>query len=107
MNHNVHHCAITNFTTDQKNDGMFFYTLAKYWMENHERPVQAWEADEGQEFYLEARSYVGPAPCRCEERKYVLTPSQYSLLLFEVAVNGPEASHTYIERNRPSWAATT
>lgn len=104
---NTHNASITNFVADRGSDGMFFYTLAKYWIENHERPVRAWEADENQEFHLEVRSYKGPAPAVCTERKYTLTPPQYAMLLFEVSAHGPDAAHTYITGEVSSWTAAT
>ena len=110
MYSNIHSAEITNFTADRGSDGgTHFYSLAKYWTANHERPVQPWDADENQEFFLEIRSYTGPAPCHSSEDKYTLTAPQYAQLLFHVAAFGPDSAHTYIAKQRSAWqaAATT
>ena len=104
MHPTIQNAAITNWVTDLGENGMFFYTLAKYWTKHHNQPD--WDVENDTEVFLECRSYTGPAPRTRNEYKIQLTYGQYSLSLYQVENNGPEVAHNYIERMRPSWLAT-
>ena len=104
MNTTIHNAAITNWVSDLGKDGVFFYTLAKYWTKRHNQ--EDWEIEGDLEVFLECRSYTGPAPSTRNEYKYVLTYGQYANLLYTVENKGPDASHTLIERTKATWAAT-
>lgn len=99
MNPTIQNAAITNWITDA--DGMYFYTLAKYWTKHHNQ--EDWEIENDLEVFLECRSYVGPSRTR-SEYKIKLTIAQYAYLLCVVENSGPEVAHNYIERNRAAWA---
>ena len=102
---NIQNAIITNWVTDLGKDGMYFYTLAKYWTKHHNQ--EDWDVEGDTEVFLECRSYTGPAPRTREEYKIQLTYGQYALTLYDVENNGPEVAHNYIERMRPSWLATS
>ena len=104
MHPTIQNAAITNWVTDLGKDGMFFYTLAKYWTKHHYQ--EDWEIEGNLEVFLECRSYTGPAPRTLDEYKIQLTNSRYALTLYAVENGGPEVAHNYIERMRPSWLAT-
>lgn len=101
MHPTISNAAITNWVTDLGEDGMFFYTLAKYWTKHHNQ--EDWETEGDLEVFLECRSYTGPAPRTRNEYKIKLTISQYAYLLYTVENSGPEVAHNYIERKRASW----
>jgi hypothetical protein len=104
MNPTIHNAAITNWVTDLGKDGISFYTLAKYWTKHHNQ--EDWEIEGDLEFFLECRSYTGPAPQTRNEYKIQLTCGQYAYLLYTVENSGPVVVHNYIERKRPSWLDT-
>jgi hypothetical protein len=104
MHPNISNAALTNWVTDIGEDGMFFYTLAKYWTKHHNQ--EDWEIEGDPEFFLECRSYTGPAPRTRDEYKIKFTCGQYAYLLFVVENSGPKIAHNHIERMRPTWLAT-
>ena len=102
MNHdNIQNAAITNWVLDKGEDGMFFYTLSKYWSKHHNQ--EDWEVCNNIECFLECRSYTGPAPRTRNEYKCKLTWSQYVHTLYTLENSGPEVTHNHIERKRASW----
>lgn len=105
-NSNIHQASLTNWISDGGEGNTHFYTLSKYWTVPDSDKGLPWELEDGVEFFVEVRSYTGPSPYVCTEHKYTLTPSQYSLTLFELLTNGPAAAHTYIAKESPTWLAT-
>jgi len=101
VNNNILNAKITNWVTDMGEDGMFFYTLTKYWSKHHNQ--EDWDVCNDIEVFLECRSYTGPAPRTRNEYKYRLTWSQYVHTLYTVESSGPEVVHHHIERKRASW----
>ena len=101
MRPNIQNAAITNWVADLGEDGMYFYTLAKYWTKHHNQ--EDWEVQNDLEVFLECRSYTGPAPRTRNEYKIKLTGSQYAYTLYTLENSGPEVVHNHIERKRASW----
>ena len=101
---NIQNATITNWVVDLGEDGMYFYTLAKYWTKHHKQ--EDWDVCNNLEVFLECRSYTGPAPRTRNEYKYKLTWAQYVKVLYTVESAGPEVVHNYIERSRGSWVTT-
>jgi hypothetical protein len=101
MSPNIQNATITNWVTDLGEDGMYFYTLAKYWTKHHNQ--EDWDVQNNLEVFLECRSYTGPAPRTRNEYKIKLTWTQYVHTLYTLENSGPEVAHNHIERKRASW----
>jgi hypothetical protein len=101
MHPTIQNATITNWVTDLGEDGMYFYTLTKYWSKHHNQ--EDWDVQNDLEVFLECRSYTGPAPRTRNEYKFKLTHTQYIHTLYTLENSGPEVVHNHIERKRASW----